>query len=320
MSTKKNSRSKQLRNLAENCVRGLMERHGVDERHAESLVTSLVRQWITYDGTATLFLNNRQLYLMLRHSPLGEMHADVEDKHSRWADVLRDDWEIDPDEIPDILMQLNIAQSVAVANLRGESLRCWVNSQERRKGVENLDSKPPPPDFRRDYHQIATSQIEHNFGNSIRPREKELLIGSLVDQWRRFGVACLFVDNEEHEFQFAEKGEGKCCVRVTQRRSKIKTVLARYGVPVDTMHLAIADLNLGREIEIRDANGIPCHLYYDPAARKFDVRSWKEHRRQSASPQPLDSSVMACSRCGSIYPVTKEIGRSACAFCGQPRT
>jgi len=52
-----------LRQVAEELVRQIAEDYELPGDGWEDLVTSLVRQWITYDGNATMFLDEQQVYL-----------------------------------------------------------------------------------------------------------------------------------------------------------------------------------------------------------------------------------------------------------------
>ena len=57
--------SRALRQLAEELLDEIAEDEEIFEGAWEDLATSLVRQWVSYDGNATLFLGGRQVYLVL---------------------------------------------------------------------------------------------------------------------------------------------------------------------------------------------------------------------------------------------------------------
>jgi hypothetical protein len=60
-----------LRQLADDLLRSIMP-DDVPGFPRQDFVTSLVRQWITYDGHATLFTGEDQVYFLLGKSPLGK--------------------------------------------------------------------------------------------------------------------------------------------------------------------------------------------------------------------------------------------------------
>jgi hypothetical protein len=61
--------SRLLRQLAEELVQTMAEEGEIHPSTQGDFATSLVRQWITYDGNATLFLSERQIYLTLNNTP-----------------------------------------------------------------------------------------------------------------------------------------------------------------------------------------------------------------------------------------------------------
>ena len=69
---RKNSNSRVLRRLAEELVQRIADHDEVPDDERDDLVTSLVRQWITYDGCATVFFGEQQVHLVLGQTPLGK--------------------------------------------------------------------------------------------------------------------------------------------------------------------------------------------------------------------------------------------------------
>jgi len=94
--SKRKINSRALRQLAEE----LFEQIATDEDFPLSsqadYVTSLVRQWITYDGTATFFFDERQAYLVLSQTPLGKPCIVPEPGLKGWIRELTEDWKINP--------------------------------------------------------------------------------------------------------------------------------------------------------------------------------------------------------------------------------
>src|SRR5260221_13592423 len=94
--------SRALRQLAEELVQVLAEEGEIEEDQQADLATSLVRPWITYDGNATLFLGEQQIFVALGQTPLGKPHPIPEPGLPGWVNQLTRDWKINPDDLPDI--------------------------------------------------------------------------------------------------------------------------------------------------------------------------------------------------------------------------
>ncbi len=93
--------ARELRRIAEETVGPLVDEGHYFEAERPDLETSLVRQWITYEGHATLFVRERQIYLDLDRTPLGKPYPTVEPAPTDWVDWLTGDWKLDPDELPE---------------------------------------------------------------------------------------------------------------------------------------------------------------------------------------------------------------------------
>src|SRR5258707_3947008 len=115
MSNKK-SHSLVLRHLAEDLLHSLAEQDVISEDQLAELATSLVRQWITYDSNATLFLGEQQLYFVLDKTPLGEPCILPAPALPGWTNLLLRDWKIQPEDLPEVFEQLNRGQSAEVTN------------------------------------------------------------------------------------------------------------------------------------------------------------------------------------------------------------
>ncbi|MBI3467474.1 MAG: hypothetical protein HY000_31075, partial [Planctomycetes bacterium] len=190
--------SRVLRQLAEDLLDKVAEDQGISADEREDGVTSLVRQWMTYDGNATVFIGDQQVYLTLGKTPLGRPCIVPEPAFATWTKQLTLDWGIDPDDLEDVFDQLNRGQSAEVINSDGVPLRLWVNPKERSRGVEPLVKEEIPPGTERDYRKIAADLLEQHFGESFDPEEIEALACSIAKQWQQYdGHACLFLD--EHQ-------------------------------------------------------------------------------------------------------------------------
>src|SRR5438105_2881812 len=128
--------SQVLRQLAEEILNEIGGQFDVPEPDRRDFVTALVRQWISYDGSATLFVGDQQLYLQLEITPLGNYRVSLSPDSKGWNQRILDDWNISPDDLPDVLAQLNRGQSAEVINQEGIPVRLWVNPKERSRGVE----------------------------------------------------------------------------------------------------------------------------------------------------------------------------------------
>src|SRR5437870_5273004 len=104
---KRKFNSRALRRLAEELFQRVAGNEEFPDDERADFVTSLVRQWITYDGNAALFLGDRQVYLVLGRTPLGNPCVVPEPGLHGWVRELTGDWKVSPDDIPDILDQLN---------------------------------------------------------------------------------------------------------------------------------------------------------------------------------------------------------------------
>src|SRR5262245_23704658 len=103
--------SRALRRLAEDLVGSMTEGIDVPDSKREDLATSLVRQWVTYDGQASLFIGEQQVSFVLGKTPLGNPRAVPVPGLSGWLKILARDWKIDSASWPDIAEQLNRGQS-----------------------------------------------------------------------------------------------------------------------------------------------------------------------------------------------------------------
>ena len=271
---KKTSNSRALRQLAEELLIKIAEHEDLLDADREDFATSLVRQWITYDGKATLFLHEQQSYFDLSRTPLGRFRIVRDSVRPGWMDRLREDWKISPDDLIDVRRQLNTGQSAEVMNSDGIPLRLWVNPRERRKGVEPLVKEPVPPGQKRDYRKIAGHVVEQRLGTSAAADEIEALACSVAKQWQQYeGRACVFLGgNQQMLFTLTEGEDGGCRVDCGIRSINLESVLSSLGFPPEDFPDAITRLNLGKEVEFPGRNGSPAFLWHDPRTEQFLIR------------------------------------------------
>ena len=102
----------------------------------EELVTSILRQWSSYDGCAAIFTETDRFGVTLLREPDGVWALKIT---HQGRDTLRhflNSWGIDPAEKPQIIRSLNLRQSAECRDCRGQSLRFWFDPQKRTLGIE----------------------------------------------------------------------------------------------------------------------------------------------------------------------------------------
>ena len=117
-----------LRKLAETelakCFKGL------DDALLNDLATSLVRQWLTYDGHAGLVTSTHQCWFRL--VPTGDsLDVVVSQAEGHWGRTLSRDWHVGEEEIPGLLHQLNLCQSASWRTTDGRTIRLGIDPKER---------------------------------------------------------------------------------------------------------------------------------------------------------------------------------------------
>jgi hypothetical protein len=242
---KRTLNSRALRQLAEELLDQIPDEMEVSESERQDYVTSLVRQWITYDGNATLFTDEHQVYLVLGKTPLGKPCVVPEPGLPGWMNQLTQDWKINPDDLPCIIDQLNRGQSAEVTNADGIPLRLWVNPKEKSRGVEPLVKEPVPAGTKRDNLKIAARILEQELGD-LDPDELEALARSVVRQWQKYqATACVFLDKEQVVFTLTELGEGNCRVAAQREKASLELLLRSLGFSSELVPEVIARINLG---------------------------------------------------------------------------
>jgi hypothetical protein len=307
--------SRGLRRLAEEITRELAEVYEITESDQEDFTTSLVRQWITYGGNATLFLEEQQINFFLGQTPLGKPRVQPEPGRPGWVNQLTQDWKISSEQIPDILNLLNRGQSAEVTNAVGLPLRVWVNPKERSKGVESLVKEPLPPGWKRDYHKIAADILKDQLGYEVDEVEMEALTCSVAKQWRENeGHACLFLEKDQLVFQFIEKGDGNCSVNARRQNATLEPLLCSLGFAPEIVPEVIARINLCQEIEFRDRQGVLSRLRHDPRAGRIQVRSLEPVRSEVGA----KAAPIFCPKCNAVLKLWRHgEAQQLCPGCGQ---
>jgi len=311
---RKRFNSRILRQLAEELVEKTAEQQFLSQEQRDELTTSLVRQWITYDGNATLFVAEHQFYLVLSKTPLGKPFINPEPALAGWMRQLTQDWRIAADDLPAVIDQLNRGQSAEVINSDGTPLRLWVNPKERGRGVEPLVEEKFSPDIKRNYRKMAADSIEPLLGEALDQDELDALACSVASQWQRYdGSAALFLEDDQLVFTLKELGEGKCRVDAQQFKVSIEPVLRSHGFSPEVIPEVIVRINLGQEIEFQDSQGVHLHLWHDPKARRFCIQPLD---RPAQRPRAVASPVF-CPQCTAVLkPWAEDERQQNCPMCG----
>ena len=227
--------SRALRRLAEALLDEMAGDEVLPGGERADVATSLVRQWLTYEGHATLFLDDEQVYLDLGRTPLGKPCVVPEPAGHGWVRQLARDWKVHPDDLPEVLDQLNRGQSAEVVSADGVPLRLWVNPRERRRGVEPLAREGYRPTVTRDYGRMAADALEDQLGEGLDPGEMEALARSVAQQWQRYGGhASLFLDGHRRlDLKLHEHGDGTCEVVSGRAGAGIERSLSSLGCPAN---------------------------------------------------------------------------------------
>jgi hypothetical protein len=307
--------SRELRRLAEALLDEIDEYDELPEAERADVATSLVRQWLTYEGHATLFLEDEQVYLDLGRTPLGKPCVVPELAGHGWVRQLARDWNVSADDLPEVLDQLNRGQSAEVVSADGVPLRLWVNPRERRRVVEPLAPGGSRPTVPRDYGRMAADALEDQLREGLDPGEMEALARSVAQQWRRYGGhACLFLDGHRRlDLKLDEHSDGTCEVVARRTSAVLERCFSSLGFPPEAFAGLIARLNLGQEIGFRDRNGVHARLWHDPRAGGVCVQ-----RLGPVPPAvPAATPPLLCPGCGAVLRLWRGgEHQQTCGHCG----
>ena len=277
-----------------------------------------MRQWLTYQGKAVLFVGDYPLRLVLGRTPLGKPLVNLWPMMRTWLRDFARQWKISPDNLPEVINQLNCGQGAEVVNEDGESVRLWVHPQEPSMGAEPLLKREVAQLPERDYLKIALDQTKRQFGPGVDQEERDLLARSLVRQWERYdGHACIFLDQwAEIAFHLTER-EGGCDVHVVRRGTDLGRLLLSAGVAAKEIEETITKLNLGQEIEFRDPRGIRGRLWSDPKAKRICTRPIDPRPGVPGAPPAPPSPPIFCPKCKAVLKIWQPGQQEqACPMCG----
>jgi hypothetical protein len=102
----------------------------LDAAVRDELATSLVRQWITNDGHAGFVARTRQFWFRMVTNGDG-VEVGFSPVEGNWGRVLSEDWHVAEEEVPGLLHQLNLCQSVLCRTGDGRTIRLRIEPKER---------------------------------------------------------------------------------------------------------------------------------------------------------------------------------------------
>ena len=117
----------------------------LDDAIRNELATSLVRQWLTNDGHAGLVTPTCQCWFRLVTHEDGRLEVGVKKSEGRWGRALSQDWNVAEEEIPGLLHQLNLCQSVLCRNGAGQTIRLRIKPKERTVLCEEAEEEESAP-------------------------------------------------------------------------------------------------------------------------------------------------------------------------------
>lgn len=259
-------RSRKLRQLADKLMAQVPETFF--SASAADLSTSLVRQWLTGDGHATLIFGPQQHYFRVRFDTNGEVRLDLHlAPIAPWFSAVARDWEIDEEELHKAVGQMNLGQSAQVENRRGEPLRLSLNAKERRHSIEALGPrhKPATRPAVNGPAMIAREHIEHLFADRISPAAKKDLVASLLRQWgSNAGHAVLVAPTARFHIILTSRAEGGSQVTCKKIPSNLLKKLQACGCTHEKALELVDGLNRGQTPEIIDERGRRCRIFADP--------------------------------------------------------
>lgn len=304
-----------LRKLAEDTVDRLADDFEIYTSERAELVTSLVRQWVTYDGRAALFLRGPHLsYLDVGQTPLGNPLANRTLASTNWFERVAEDWNVELEAFGDAFEQLNRGQSAEVVTRDGVPLRLSVNPAERRCAVEPLAPAPPPPGGVKSLLDIATDHLVDLLGDALGDDELASLAGSIVRQWHTFeGHASFFLDGQQLIVITIREHAGGKDVTVSKRPADIDGLLMSLGFSGTDIPGVLARLNLGQSVEFLHPDGEPSRLWHDPKMCRVRCRPLA-----AEAPAAIPMARLAsCPKCSAFLgPTADGTPLMACPLCG----
>lgn len=239
----------------------------------DDLITSLVRQWLTYQRQATLVSREEQYYVILIEDRNEIQGVNVEPfPASEWWDGSMRDWHFDEDQLEDALCQLNMGQSAEFENRDGIRVRVWTNPKERKKGIEPVEPVAPKAPGRRQYRKFAQDVLANIVELKHPWIEQGDLITSLVRQWLTYdGHAMILTEECEYRIRCVAKPDGGNEVGWEGLPTRPARNLVASGVASEEIPDLLHRLNSGQTPEITLVNGRRIRLSMNPRSGHLDL-------------------------------------------------
>ncbi len=117
-----------LRKIAENELTRCFD--DLDSAVTNDLAISLVRQWLTNDGYAGLVTPTHECWFHMVPKEVSSVDVGLRKKKQNWSRHLTRRWQVDEEEIPELLHRLNLCQSVLCRTTDGRTIRLWMEPKE----------------------------------------------------------------------------------------------------------------------------------------------------------------------------------------------
>jgi hypothetical protein len=131
-----------LRKIAKDVVQQVTE-DSLQPSEQDELVTSLLRQWLTYNGHAALLTWEGQTWIVLDREEKETTRVGLNQVAGSSVARLMARWDVEEELLPEILHRLNVSQSAEFPNRQQQRLRFWVSPIERTVHIEQLTNTLP---------------------------------------------------------------------------------------------------------------------------------------------------------------------------------
>ncbi|MCL6504350.1 MAG: hypothetical protein K6T86_16845 [Pirellulales bacterium] len=337
------NRSRWLRKAAADLVAAWAKAGQMLAGQQSDLITSLVRQWVTYEGNATIFFAHCQVHCKASWRPEGRLQVHQSSKPLRWLDVAFEDWKIDPAHKTNILEQLNLAQNAEVRNREGVPIGIRVDPQRRTISIEPRAAEPRRRGRKKKipYRKIASDILAEQLAGQYPAEMLAKFAASVARQWETYdGAAGIFLPGQELILSLKKNEEGGCTVSARREPTTLEALLQQLGVAAAEVPEVIMRLNTAQTVAFVDPHGLPCELWHDPRVRRIHVRRlagapglappvprpWQppaEKRRRPARRgrkrrgEPPVTPPVFCPRCNAVLPLWgPRQRRQTCPACG----
>lgn len=267
---------------------------------------------LTYDGTAALSLSNGFFYLSLTRSPLEALVCEYQTTDGDWHDILINHWKVDPDEISQIVHELNLRQSSTIENLDGRTIRWWTDPKKIQAAKDHTEPDGPPRSQNEVKFQIAYVSLRASFGNSIPDKENPILTNSILRQWDRYqGHASVFTERKGIVIKIESSPDGDWGVFKNPEIPGTRQRLEENFVPPNEVTDANIALNLGQKYTYIGTDRNRYQIWAAPYRRAFGRKTINVPKEEKGFP-PL-----VCPACGGVLGIwSKGITEQKCRLCG----